>query len=59
MAREEAEEKARKAGAKVSASVSQNTDYLVIGSEPGSKYQKAQKLGVKIISEQEFLNLFK
>ena len=59
MSREEAEEKVRELGGDASSSVSKDTDYVVAGSEPGSKYDKAQKLGVKIISEQEFLKMIK
>jgi len=59
MSREEAKEKARDLGGDVSESVSKKTDYIVVGSEPGSKYEKAKKLGVKIIDEKEFLNLLK
>lgn len=55
--REEAKEKIRAFGGDVSSSVSKNTDYVVAGAEPGSKYDRAQKLGVKIIDEKEFLNL--
>ena len=40
-------------------SVSKNTDYVVAGSEPGSKYDKAKKLGVKIIDEKKFLEMLK
>nr|MBN2277171.1 NAD-dependent DNA ligase LigA [candidate division Zixibacteria bacterium] len=43
------------AGGKVSGSVSAKTDYLLAGEDVGSKYEKAQKLGVKIIEEKEFL----
>ena len=38
-------------------SISKNTDYLVLGENPGSKLDKAEKLGVKIIGEKEFLKL--
>jgi DNA ligase (NAD+) len=41
-------------GGRVTGSVSKKTDYLVAGEEPGSKYQKAQELGVNIINEEEF-----
>jgi len=36
-----------------------NTDYVIAGSEPGSKYDKAQRLGVKILAERQFLTLLK
>jgi len=55
MAREIAKEKIRQQGGDVSESVSQQTDYLVVGGNPGSKYNKAKTLGVKILTEQEFL----
>ena len=57
MAREEAKEKIRELGGDVSESVSKNTDFLVIGKEPGSKYDKAKELGIKIMNEQKFLQL--
>ncbi|WP_408955629.1 NAD-dependent DNA ligase LigA [Natroniella sp. ANB-PHB2] len=41
-------------GGKVTSSVSGQTDYLVVGDNPGSKYQQAQDLGVEILSEEEF-----
>lgn len=44
-------------GAKVSSSVSKKTDYVLVGENPGSKYEKAVSLGVKIINEEEFVNL--
>jgi DNA ligase (NAD+) len=59
MAREDAKEKIRFLGGRVSGSVSGNTDYLVVGKEPGSKFEKAKKLGIKIIGEEEFLKFLK
>ena len=44
-------------GGKVSGSVSANTDYLLCGADPGSKFAKAKKLGIKIIAEDDFVAL--
>lgn len=59
MSRDEAKTKVRAFGGDISETVSKNTDFVVAGSNPGSKYEKAKKLGVKIINEKEFLNLIK
>ncbi len=57
MTRPQAEELVRSLGGMASSSVSKDTDYVVVGSEPGSKFDKAKKLGIKTISEQEFFKL--
>lgn len=57
MSREIAKEKILALGGKVSGSVSKNTSYVVAGADAGSKLTNAQKLGVKILNEQEFLKL--
>jgi len=59
MTRDEAKEKIRALGGDISESVSKNTDFVVAGKEPGSKYEKAKELGVKIISEKAFLKIIK
>jgi len=55
--REEAGELVQQHGGKVSSSVSKKTDYVVVGTDPGSKYDKAKELGVPILSESEFEKL--
>lgn len=57
MSREEAKQAVREAGGDWVSSVSKNTDYVVVGANPGSKYEKAQALGVKILEEAEFKKL--
>ena len=57
--RKEAQEMVEKLGGKASSSVSKKTSYVVVGKNPGSKLEKAKKLGVKIIDENEFLKLVK
>ncbi len=55
--REEAGEIVQQHGGKVSGSVSKKTDYVVVGTDPGSKYDKAKELGVTILTEAEFEKL--
>jgi len=55
--REEAGEIVQQHGGKVSGSVSKKTDYVVVGTDPGSKYDKAKELGVAILTETEFEKL--
>lgn len=57
MTREEAKEQIEKLGGRVAASVSKNIDFLIVGEEPGSKLDKAKKLGVKTLDEQNFLKI--
>ncbi|MBL7071243.1 MAG: NAD-dependent DNA ligase LigA [Candidatus Omnitrophica bacterium] len=59
MTRGEAEELVRKQGGRASSSVSKETDMVVAGLEPGSKYDKAKKLGVRILTEDEFRGMIK
>lgn len=59
LSREEAAELVRIQGGKWVSSVSKNTDYVVVGKDPGTKYQKARQLGIKTLSETEFLELLK
>jgi DNA ligase (NAD+) len=59
MTRDEAKEKIRALGGDISSSVSKNTNYVVVGKNPGSKYDKARELGVKIVDEKEFISLIK
>ncbi len=55
--RSQAKEIISELGGRVTGSVSKKTDYVVAGEDPGSKYQKAQKLGITIIDEKEFKGL--
>jgi len=59
LTRTEAEDLILKHGGKVSGSVSKNTSYLLLGSEPGSKYDKAKALQVPILSEEELLKMIR
>jgi len=52
--RAEAEGIVESLGGSFTSSVSENVDFVVAGKDPGSKYEKAKKLGIAIISEEEF-----
>ncbi|KKR49212.1 MAG: ligase protein [Candidatus Magasanikbacteria bacterium GW2011_GWC2_40_17] len=57
--RDEAKEKVRSEGGETPSSISTQTDFVVAGHDPGSKFTKAKKKGVKIINENDFLKMFK
>ena len=57
MTRDEASERIKAAGGKVSGSVSKETSYVVAGTEAGSKLTKAQQLGVPVIDEAALLGM--
>jgi len=57
MSRDEAKRRLQALGATVSGSVSKKTGFVIVGAEPGSKYDKAKELGVKMLNEKEFLKL--
>lgn len=59
LTRDEAKARIRNFGGEVSESVSKKTDYVVTGGRPGSKYEKAKELGIRILSEREFLKLIR
>ena len=55
LTRSQAEQAVHDAGGRAASSVSKNTDFVVVGTDPGSKADKARQLGVEIIDEKEFL----
>jgi DNA ligase (NAD+) len=57
MSRDSAASVVKELGGQVASSVSQSIDYLVVGTNPGSKVRKAERLGVVVMNEEEFLNL--
>ncbi|MBD3378974.1 MAG: NAD-dependent DNA ligase LigA [Candidatus Omnitrophica bacterium] len=59
LTRDEAKEKVERSGGRAASSVSDNTDYLVVGEDPGSKLQRAKKHKVKIIKEKKFRKMLK
>jgi DNA ligase (NAD+) len=59
MSRDEAKKRIKDLGGKVASSVSKNTDYVVVGADPGSKYDEAVKLGIQVLNEEGFQTLIK
>ncbi len=57
--RKEAEDAILASGGKTSGSVGKNTDYVIVGKDPGSKYNKARSLGVTVLTEEEFERMLK
>lgn len=57
--RKEAAELVKSLGGSVASSVSKKVDFVVVGESPGSKYEKALKLGIKLLNEKEFIELLK
>ncbi len=57
--REKTEEKIRELGGKTASSVSRKTDFLIVGEKPGTKLKEAEKFGVPLLSENDFLKMLK
>jgi DNA ligase (NAD+) len=57
LSREEARKRIEERGGRVASSVSKKTDYVVVGKDPGSKYDSALKLGIRTLNEEEFKQL--
>ncbi len=57
LSRDEAKEKIKVLGGEILSSVSKNLNYLIVGENPGGKFDKAKELGVKILNEKEFLKI--
>ena len=55
--RDEAKRLVEERGGRVTSSVSKNTSFVVVGESPGSKAEKAKELGVRVLTEKEFLGL--
>ncbi|MYJ51411.1 MAG: hypothetical protein F4093_01855 [Gammaproteobacteria bacterium] len=57
IARNEAKSRLKQAGAKVAGSVSSRTDFVIVGTNPGSKAEQARKLGIRDLDESHFLDM--
>jgi DNA ligase (NAD+) len=57
MTREEAKQRIESRGGKVVSSISKKTDFVVVGTDAGSKLEKAKTLGIHLLDEQKFLNM--
>lgn len=57
LSRDNAKERIKNFGGNVSSAVSKNTDFVVVGENPGSKLKEAERLGVKVLNEEEFLKM--
>jgi DNA ligase (NAD+) len=57
MTREEAKQRIETRGGKVVSSISKKTDFVVVGTDAGSKLEKAKTLGIPLLDEQKFLNM--
>jgi DNA ligase (NAD+) len=57
LTRNDASLEIEKRGGKTTSSVTKKTDYVIVGENPGSKYDKAKELNINILTEEEFVNL--
>ena len=57
LTREDAKQRIEALGGKVASSISRNTDYVIVGTDAGSKLEKAKTLAIPLLDEQKFLNM--